>query len=298
MLDHRRNDGSQRADRGGVELGGWFVDRHFYLHDHGGRGRYATWTRGAQLRLLATGLLGIGLLVGLAALAGYGWSDRFAGAGRSMATPAFAAVPAAGGGDEETAALRAALNESRQKRAELAARVESLERRSAVTGPSQADLDDLQARYDDVQASLDQAVADRDAAAARAEAAKRDAARTIAANASIDPASVPDRVRALELELEMVQAERPPEPVLAEAAPAADPLDQAFTDKEEQDARRIEELQATVAELEAERDMLDAKLARLTAPSDGEPDGPKTDQPFAAGADTKSGAVDPSIPPG
>ena len=170
----------------------------------------------------------------------------------------------------ETRALRAALDQSLQKRAALAAQVEELQRAPVI--PSAQDgarLEALQASYEATleraeaaEARVKEAQADAERSAGEAAAAKRYAA----SKEPIDPASVPDRIRALELELEMARAARPPEPP---PKIDADPLADAFTPKEEEDARLIRELQATVAELEAERDARDGMNA-VEPPAQGD----------------------------
>jgi len=200
-------------------LRGWFVDRHFYTRDRSGRGRYATFTRTAQIRLASAGL-GLALLTLL--LAGIVVWDRLGGSG--TATPSSGLVPAlaaAHDGDDELVALRAALAESREKRAELAAAVESLERRLAAlaeAAPDQAaELDRLRQEHDlAVERALaaeierDAAIAEQELALAAQRAAEARAlehGRDLASREPIDPASVPDRIRALELELELVRAD-------------------------------------------------------------------------------------------
>ncbi|WP_222182006.1 hypothetical protein [Geminicoccus harenae] len=221
-------------------LRGWFVDRHFYTRDRSGRGRYATFTRTAQIRL-ASAALGLVLLTLLLAVIVV-W-DRLGPSG-ATATASSGLVPALAtehGGDDEILALRAALAESREKRAELAAAVESLERRlSALTeaAPDQAaELDRLRQEHD---AAVQRALAaeiERDAAIAEhelalsaqltAEARALEHERDLASRAPIDPASVPDRIRALELELELVRADVAADEPSSDEPPSDEPNDVA-----------------------------------------------------------------------
>jgi hypothetical protein len=268
-------------------LRGWFVDRHFYQHDSGGRGRYVTFTRRAQLRwATAAGLL-LALTVGLAAVLAWSWLHLPDLAPGRVALPAMAAQgPAA---DDATAALRTALDESRQKRAELAAQLESLRRQPAVpvvpVGPTQAEFDRIQALYDETVARAESAEASVAAAEEEAVAARREAA----VRAPIDESTVPDRIRALELELEAVRAEQVP------PAAAGDAVDMAFTPEEEAQADRIQELEATVAELEAERDALERRIAELTGqPPPGNEEPAAEPAPDPAPDDATADEPDPS----
>ncbi|WP_027133980.1 hypothetical protein [Geminicoccus roseus] len=262
-----------------------FVDRHFYERDAEGRGRYVTLTRGAQIRLALVALLLVVVPLGLAA--GLVWTSfrlpglpgtQAAAIVRPQAPPV--AEPARTPPTDETAALRAALDESRQKRAELVAELENLKRQQqeAPSGPTQADLDRLQALLDEAvnragtaEARADAADEFAAAAVEEAEAARREAL----SRAPIDEASVPDRIRALELELEAARAENPPPPVLD--------MEMALTPEEQMSAERFRELDATIAELEAERDMLEQRIAELTDESDQE------DPPSPSGSDPVPG---------
>ncbi|WP_159710656.1 hypothetical protein [Geminicoccus flavidas] len=215
-------------------LRGWFVDRHFYTRDRSARGRYTTFTRAAQIRLASAGL---GLVLLTLLLAGVVVWDRLGPPGTTATassglTPALAAEH---GGDDEILALRAALAESREKRAELAAVVESLERRlSALTeaAPDQAaELDRLRQDHDEAVQRALAAEIERDAAIAErelAEARVLEHGRDLASREPIDPASVPDRIRALELELELVRAN--------DAADSLPPDDRSFYEPEAPDA--------------------------------------------------------------
>jgi DNA repair exonuclease SbcCD ATPase subunit len=185
----------------------------------------------------------------------------------------------------EAAALRAALDESRQKLAELAAELESLRQRPVQVGPTQEEFERLQADHDE---AVRRAIAAEDAAAQTTEAL--DIARKEAAGRPpVDAAAVPDRIRALELELEMTRAMAPAgEPAaLSDPRYTEDPLTHAFTPQEEELATRVRELEATVAELEAERSHLEQRLASagLETPSgssdsvdDAGPAGPDAEQ--------------------
>jgi hypothetical protein len=218
------------AERGACVLRGWFVDRHFYTRDRSGRGRYATFTRTAQIRLASAGL-GLALLTLL--LAGIVVWDRLGGSGTTAAPSGLVpALAAEHGRDDEILALRAALAESREKRAELAAAVESLERRLAALAEAApdraAELDRLRQEHDlameralAAEIERDAAIAERELALAAqlaAEARALEQGLDLANRAPIDPASVPDRIRALELELELVRADA------AADNPAADDL--------------------------------------------------------------------------
>ncbi|HEX2527038.1 MAG TPA: hypothetical protein VHL31_12180 [Geminicoccus sp.] len=256
-------------------LRGLFVDRHFYSYDGTGRGRWKVFTRAAQIRLALAVLLLTMLVAVLGGTFAYGWLQSHA-----MPAPALANVPVVRAPEpppvavDEIQALRTALDETRQKRAELAAELEGLKRRPVQAGPTQAAYDELRASFDRLQASHDEAVRRAEAAeqaAARAAEAAELARREAAARGQIDEATIPDRIRALELELEMARTAALPDDATAlEQDPryGEDPVDHAFTPQEEELALRVRELEATVAELEAERTVLEQRLAEAGQPVD------------------------------
>ena len=251
-----------------------FVDRHFYSHDSAGHGRWHTLTRATQLRWLVFALLLVGFVFFVGGVAVHGWLRPNSAPESAVAlAPVVRAVEPPPSEVGEAAALRAALDESRGKLAALAAELEGMKRRPVHVGPTQEEFDRLRADYDE---AVQRAEAAEQAAAQSAEALEI-VRKEAAGPPPINAADVPDRIRALELELEMARATAPPGEPAAMSDPRyeEDPLDHAFTPQEEDLARRVRELEATVGELEAERGLLEERLA-------------------AAGLDTPSGSAEPT----
>ena len=220
-------------------FGGLFVDRHVYERK-GGRGRYVTFSRRTQLRLALVLLLTLLVAIALAAALVYGFARYRALEAQLARAPVVSDVPVA----DETTALRAALEEGRQKRAELAAELETQRQLAADATSLRAELAQLQAERD----GLVQHQADTEAKLAELTTSLEIARRQAQAQ-RVDPSAVPDRIRALELELEMARA--------GQDGPAPGDAPDA--------AARIAELTDTVTALEAERDQLKEQVAVLEA---------------------------------
>lgn len=218
-------------------FGGLFVDRHVYERK-GGRGRYVTFSRRAQLRLALVFLLTLLVAMALAAALIYGFTRYRALEAQLARVPAASDVPVA----DETTALRAALEEGREKRAELAAELETQRQLAADAAKLRVELAQLQGERDGLVQRQAEAEAKLTELTTSLEIARRQAQAQ-----RVDPSAVPDRIRALELELEMARA--------GQDGPAPGDGPDATA--------RITELTDTVAALEAERDQLKQQIAVL-----------------------------------